>query len=164
MLTNEEARAILEEVKTIDVSMYQYNPAYLEDLEMAIAARKQPTDGIYITHKVYSDLCLRAAKAGDLERELAEKKAEPCENAVDRDTIIREMEKRHKDGDAITLGYIKNLPPVTPKQRTGKWIEFRHEEWANNIYIKCSECGKIYHRDEKEFNFCPNCGAKMEGA
>lgn len=39
-MTNEEARAILEEVKTIDDSMYQYNPAYLEALDMAIAALK----------------------------------------------------------------------------------------------------------------------------
>ena len=82
-----------------------------------------------------------------------------CENAVDRDAIIKEMETRHKNGDAITLGYIKNLPPVTPKLRTGKWTD-----------DKCSVCGRgiedlisspEWYRNE-EPKFCPYCGIKME--
>ena len=39
-MTREESIAILEEVKENDDSMYQYNPTYLEALEMAIAALK----------------------------------------------------------------------------------------------------------------------------
>ena len=37
-MTNEEAIEILEEVKILDDSMYQYNPIYLEALDMAISA------------------------------------------------------------------------------------------------------------------------------
>lgn len=40
-MTREEAIAILEEVKVIDDSMYQYNPAYLESLDMAIEVLKK---------------------------------------------------------------------------------------------------------------------------
>lgn len=84
-----------------------------------------------------------------------------CENAVDRDTIIREMEKRHKEGDAITIGYIKNLPPVTPKQRTGKWIPITNKN-GTRIALRCDACGES-PKHAIESDFCPNCGTKMEG-
>lgn len=37
-MTNEEAIEILEEVKTIDDSIYQYNPKYMDALDMALTA------------------------------------------------------------------------------------------------------------------------------
>lgn len=37
-MTREDAANILDEVKVLDDSMYQYNPAYLQALDMAIAA------------------------------------------------------------------------------------------------------------------------------
>lgn len=54
------------------------------------------------------------------------------------------------------------LPPVTPKQRTGKWLD------ANICgelpVIVCDQCNTFYPLSFGEFhNFCPNCGAKMEG-
>lgn len=134
-MTNEEARAILEEVKTIDDSMYQYNPAYLEALEMAIAALE----------------------------------AEPCEDAVKREAVLNTLDAMDKalDENRTVEAYkellkecYKELLPVIPKPRTGKWID-----------DKCSVCGKgiedlisspEWYRNE-EPNFCPNCGAKMEG-
>ena len=44
----------------------------------------------------------------------------------------------------------------------------RHGHWINeNFYTHCSACGKmaIYDKYGQEFesNFCPNCGAKMDG-
>lgn len=178
-MTNKEAIAILEEVKTIDDSMYQYNPAYLEALEIAIKALEQepivineiPKDYKYDT-ETEDFLVYRHKYTGNeihIERPVPRYKLEQelCENAVDRDTIIREMEKRHKEGDAITLGYIKNLPSVTPKQRTGKWVKDK------NLY-KCTACNELCtqagwasciskEQIYKAFKYCPNCGAKMEG-
>lgn len=40
-MTRREAIEILEEVKLMDDSMYAYNPAYEEALDMAIAALKE---------------------------------------------------------------------------------------------------------------------------
>lgn len=40
-MTREEAIKILEEVKELDDSMYQFNPAYMEALNMAIQALEQ---------------------------------------------------------------------------------------------------------------------------
>ncbi|MBP5420855.1 MAG: hypothetical protein J6Y78_00280 [Paludibacteraceae bacterium] len=42
-MTREEAKMILEEVKIMDDSMYQYNTKYLEALNMAIKALEQLT-------------------------------------------------------------------------------------------------------------------------
>ena len=52
------------------------------------------------------------------------------------------------------------------EQRTGKWE--RHYSRPNvyaDLCWHCSACG-YYHADNwtNKFKFCPNCGAKMEGA
>ena len=46
-----------------------------------------------------------------------------------------------------------NVEPV----RHGRWIY--HTLIDGHIHAECSECHKIRIID----NFCPNCGAKMEG-
>ena len=50
------------------------------------------------------------------------------------------------------------------KERHGRWI---HTDLAAHWYGKdeCSECTYHEHdrRDLSHFNFCPNCGAKMDG-
>ena len=98
---------------------------------------------------------------------------EPCEDAVSRQAAIdvlslgKEILSRVLDDIDVVgtdrekyswgLGLIESnikdieeLPSVTP-QRTGKWID-----------DNCSECGfYVYHGDMR--NFCPKCGAKMNG-
>lgn len=96
---------------------------------------------------------------------------EPCDDCVRRQAVIDEMYKRQKDGDAVTAGFIKKLPPVTPQPKMGRWIV---NEWGN---ISCSECGctalydKVYPGESVfgkairvKSNFCPTCGAKMKGS
>ena len=113
---------------------------------------------------------------------IAALKAESCD-AVSRADTLQSFEsycenncqysKKQRDvmcgacmmGDAIEI--VENLPPVTPKQRTGKWI-------AQDIHnchtdFKCSECGYIhsfmhlYGKSTADYTYCPSCGAKMEG-
>lgn len=42
----------------------------------------------------------------------------------------------------------------------GKWIKHRYSDWQNNVYwlYECTTCNK---EEEKESDFCPNCGDKM---
>ena len=62
---------------------------------------------------------------------------------------------------AIQKGWISpsDIAPV----RHGRWI---HTDLAAHWYGKdeCSECTYHEHdrRDLSHFNFCPNCGAKMD--
>ena len=51
---------------------------------------------------------------------------------------------------------IDNAPTIE-ERKTGRWIPF------DIPWYQCSECGAV--RENKTFmeNFCPNCGARMEG-
>ena len=63
-------------------------------------------------------------------------------------------EWRDDNGDAIEISRVRH----------GRWM---HTDLAAHWYGKdeCSECTYHEHdrRDLSHFNFCPNCGAKMDG-
>ena len=49
----------------------------------------------------------------------------------------------------------------------GKWIE--KDGWDGDVYYDCSVCGESWATIEgtpwdNDMNYCPHCGAKMEGA
>ena len=41
----------------------------------------------------------------------------------------------------------------------------RHGRWMPRTYSisECSVCGKLHFAHEDSWNYCPNCGAKMDG-
>lgn len=43
-------------------------------------------------------------------------------------------------------------------QQTGRWIDITKS--GGDFILKCSACGSLSLEDT---NFCPNCGAMMEG-
>ena len=88
---------------------------------------------------------------------------------IDRDAALREIERREArmvgekrvSVDAMK-SFIKNRPTadVAPVVH-GEWIE-------DHDYLKCPECGVMVKWDFTFFdignwNYCPNCGAKMDG-
>lgn len=90
----------------------------------------------------------------------------PCEDTVSRKAVLAlakdvvlEDGCKHRCIDATQ---IHELPPVTPKQRTGKWI------WQTEDIYRCSKCGEEIHVKEvmnvPQYICCPMCGEKMEGA
>ena len=42
----------------------------------------------------------------------------------------------------------------------GRWLQKKHKIFGNAYDYVCSECGCDYAL--AEYNYCPNCGAKME--
>ena len=123
-MTNKEAIAILEEVKTIDDSMYQYNPAYIEALEMAITALE----------------------------------AQPCDNAVSREEALDAVHNAYINAYDIkslikdSMQFIKDLPPVTPKQKLCKDCKW----WKDS--------DGAYRRGFDAESRCPmNCKTVFEG-
>lgn len=64
---------------------------------------------------------------------------------------------------------IEALQAELPKR--GEWVHGREigKEWAYDHWIiyyedwHCSNCKVVFEQDEKpKYNYCPNCGAKME--
>ena len=105
--------------------------------------------------------CDKCDKA--FEMAIAALKAEPCEDAVSREAVIS-LAKDIVIGDyrhrCIDPQSVMELPPVTPKQRTGKIIMGGYD---CDHYV-CSECGHDFGWYSKpNHKYCPNCGAKMEG-
>ena len=78
---------------------------------------------------------------------------EPCDDCISRQAVIDMMNY------GILEDNIKELPSVTPKEKTGKWID---DEFGS----KCSCCGRYTHLDKfdrpMKFMYCTMCGAKME--
>ena len=52
---------------------------------------------------------------------------------------------------------IRRTVEEAKQKRTGRWMATEADE---PCFYRCSECGRMI--DERE-NFCPDCGAKMEG-
>ena len=56
---------------------------------------------------------------------------------------------------------LDELQTAQQERKKGKWIEHNPHKWGLGIVFECSECGEKI--DCEPSNFCPNCGAEMEG-
>lgn len=70
-----------------------------------------------------------------------------------KEACAHEYEHRH------FLKILRDLPPVQPERKRGKWIS-RKNEPKHKYWWTCSEC---QGRFNYEWKFCPNCGADMRG-
>ena len=73
------------------------------------------------------------------------------------------------DNDIRDTGENPNCVHYTP---TADVVEVKHGEWIEDSLVDdasiCSLCGYTdyrfnYDRDERGSNYCPHCGAKMDG-
>lgn len=97
-----------------------------------------------------------------IDKAISALRQKPCEDCVSRQDAVNACRNGWGyDDETIEhiVGNILGLPPVTPIQRMGKWIDTGQcEEWYRNV-LECSLCGGEVMFDE---NYCPKCGAKME--
>jgi hypothetical protein len=103
-------------------------------------------------------------------------KAEPCEDAISRQAVCNIIDDIRDcvsvNGYWAFLERLKKLPSVnplskdyntiyyTPQPKTGHWIR-QTDDYHD--YYECEHCGIAVGLDDIK-NYCPNCGAKMEGS
>ena len=61
--------------------------------------------------------------------------------------------------DGVPCDHLIEVAPV----RHGQWV---HENMSEGYaWVMCSECEAVIHKIliNKRLNYCPNCGAKMDG-
>jgi hypothetical protein len=70
---------------------------------------------------------------------------------------------------AAALSYVGDMVIDAP---TVDAVEVVHGRWINRTKVvhnmvdernDCSNCGQVYWFAVPDFNYCPNCGAKMDG-
>lgn len=108
-------------------------------------------------------------------------KQQPCEDTISRqaaiDAICKEGTRLERNGTVAMceikqwcIDLLERLPSAQPERKTGKWNAYYHgiNETPSFTY-SCNQCGYsapygLYggKYSQKEWNFCPNCGAKME--
>ena len=89
--------------------------------------------------------------------------ADHCEGVISRQVVKEQMINYGFHAPDMTVTeFVEDILPVTPNQRPGHWIE------SNDIdFYRCSECGCHWEKGMVEncnMDFCPNCGARMEGS
>ena len=90
---------------------------------------------------------------------------EPCDDVISRQAVLDCLTATNlKKFDFIldARDKIKNLPPVTPQPKMGKWIKSRDSYGNNHFTCPFCEHDIATKGDTWEDNYCSNCGAKMD--
>jgi len=84
------------------------------------------------------------------------------------DAISDYSKERIQNGIKLIIE-LANYHTSAESRKTGKWEYFSEDIDGLSFGIKrCSMCGaskpmKLFHWEDAEINFCPNCGADMRG-
>lgn len=92
-------------------------------------------------------------------------KKEPCDDVISRQAVLDCLTATNlKKFDFIldARDKIKNLPPVTPQPKMGKWIKSRDSYGNNHFTCPFCEHDIATKGDTWEDNYCSNCGAKLD--
>ena len=144
-----------------------------------------------VSGKVCDDNCPTQYEAGNMGEIIENLEAiskmleqEPCEDAISRDELLKAIDTWDKfgcDADTKLVPYqdhyipyihyddvvkcVKGIPSVTPKPKTGHWIDKFGGEY------RCSCCREIISIDTEiehpngiTYKYCPNCGCRIEGS
>lgn len=61
---------------------------------------------------------------------------------------------------------LEELPSIQSERKRGRFVGTEFDRFADGDPVfyewQCSECGCVFEDEEPTYNFCPNCGAKME--
>lgn len=87
---------------------------------------------------------------------------------IDREKMLKYLEENNTADEWIVSQYNADwIYNFIESQPTADVVEVKHGEWESfeiPHMMRCSECGVSeldIHRTK--FDYCPNCGAKMDG-
>ena len=156
-MTKEEAIKILREDGCGYCTWQSINPYECENkecklkeaLDMAISALEQePTDDATL-----KDIFCMGCEYKD---------AEPCEDAISREAVIKLFNGNIGSEAALILHKVKQLPSVTPSRHKGWWNTYENYQGGiKETWYECSKC-KWSSALLIPRKYCPNCGAENE--
>ena len=84
---------------------------------------------------------------------------------IERGAVLALKQSIGAYGMDICSAEVKEIPAADVEEvKHGKWV---HEHYASGYsWIMCSECNTVIHKiltGGNHLNYCPNCGAKMDG-
>ena len=87
---------------------------------------------------------------------------QPCEDAISRQAVEKITWEEPSYTDPLNVlteirEKVRALPPVAPKEKTGRWI------YKQGIFgaLYCSKCD--FELKTNYAKYCPNCGCQMRG-
>jgi len=93
-----------------------------------------------------------------------------CDDAISRENTLKAMIEqlgiRNEDyllpEEATLYKVVKNMPPVTPQPKMGRWIKTHQAVMGEGYMWYCDKCEhKVYQDSSKPYpseKYCPNCG------
>lgn len=86
--------------------------------------------------------------------------------AIDANELMKKFRKLvERYDDPVKV--VSEFPFLISKQPTVDAVEVVHGYWTEfNSFMTCSECDTDWYytdNDTDRFNYCPNCGARMDG-
>ncbi len=91
---------------------------------------------------------------------------------IDKNALFKDLNDKYECKDtecwdvSYTFGFESAIGVVSKASPLNVAI-VKHGQWIeDHEYLKCSECGVMvmdaFFDDIEDWNYCPNCGAKME--
>jgi hypothetical protein len=118
----------------------------------------------HISGVIEDETTLDGNEMRDLVEFLTTINQQPCEDCISRKAVLALPTSKTKTlsgeiiEEEVDIKLIKALPPVTPKEKTGYWIDHSDEG-----YVECPFCDHATTCDDNidELHYCFYCGARM---
>lgn len=85
---------------------------------------------------------------------------------IEREKVMKTAKNGNHSDFGRSIADLTSLREVLEDIPSADVIEVKHGEWTTyGIAAVCSVCQTeiVIEQYEKELNYCPNCGAKMDG-